>query len=154
MEIFRFSIHLRLTHPSADPDDISTALSMAPSRKWKAGEARTTPDGQPLAGIYAHTYWASEAKKGEDSELLAVMESGLDELEKRAPFLSNFVASGGRIEYYISWFASERSGGDAIPWRLLARLAALHINLSLDVYSYQEPGGLPTPAPKAPGATM
>ncbi len=127
---------------------------MAPSRKWKAGEPRTTPDGQPLEGVYEHTYWISEAKKGEDSELLAVLESDLDTLEKCAPFLSSFLASGGGILYYISWFASERSGGDTISWRLLERLAALHINLSLDVYSYQEPGGPPTPRAEGAGVTM
>ena len=88
--------------------------------------------------MYDYTYWSSQAKRGEDSELLEVIEADLQELEKRRPFLAEFCSSGGRIQYYVSWFASDRSGGETIPYHLLQRLAALRISLSLEVYSFSE----------------
>ena len=70
-----------------------------------------------------------------------VLESDLDDLETRAAFLANLCASGGNIQYYVSWFASDRSGGVTISFRQLQRLAALQVSVALDVYSMDRPGG-------------
>jgi hypothetical protein len=53
-------------------------------------------------------------KCGEDSALLRVMETDLDELEKRASFLSDFHSTGGRAEYYISWLSQEIDGAERL----------------------------------------
>jgi|GEM_PF-2834784 len=64
-----------------------------------------------------------------------MLEVDIEELEKHRPFLTEFSSTGGWIQYYISWFASERSGGATIHYKLLERLAALQISLSFDIYS-------------------
>ena len=138
MDIFRFTNRIRLRHPEIDPDEISQALEMEPATRWKVGEPMRGPQGK-LGRFYTDSYWASEARRGEDSELLDVIDADVTELEKRAAFLEKFWLSGGRITYYVSWFASDRSGGEILPASTLGRLAALHIDLALDVYSSKSP---------------
>lgn len=134
MEIFRFSSHLRLRHPYMDPNVISEALGRIPRRQWRLGELKRGPEGKELGRTYDHTYWASEPSRGEDSALIDVLKSDLDDLGKKTLFLEEFCSTGGSIEYYISWFTSDRSGGETISHTLLRRLADLYISLSLDVY--------------------
>jgi hypothetical protein len=117
-----------------DPALITEALERRPSTQWRIGELRRGPRGQ-LGQVYENTYWTSELTRGEDSQLLDAIDAELTELEKRAAFLQEFYESGGTITYYVSWFASDRSGGDTIGFRTLGRFAKLHVDLSLDVYS-------------------
>ena len=138
MDIFRFSTNLRLHHPTMSPDEISTALGMTPKRAWQVGHERVTPNGMKLEGVYRDTYWSSSGRSGEDSQLLDTMDSDLSQLEGKKAFLDTFVATGGRVTYYISWFASDRSGGSSLSWSLLEKLAELKIDLALDVYSHRE----------------
>jgi hypothetical protein len=139
MEIFRFSAHLRLRHPNADPDVISKRMGRPVRRQWRTGELMRGPEGASLGRAYSDTYWSSEPRKGEDSELIAVMESDLQDLEKREPFLREFRDSGGRVVYYVSWFSGDRSGGETISFEILRRMADLRISLALDVYSAAAP---------------
>ena len=136
MEIFRFSANLQFRHPNLDPEEISAGLSLKPKVMWKRGQERTSPDGTKLGGVYRLTYWSAVAKEGEDAELFKVLDSDLSHLEQRREFVNEFVSTGGTIDYFIGWFASERSGGLAIPPSLLRRLGDLQIFLSLDVYSW------------------
>jgi hypothetical protein len=135
MEIFRFSARIRLYHPTMAPDVISSGLNKTASRQWKAGDIRRRPDGTEIGGTYKETYWCSEAAYGEDAELLQIMNADLDQLETVRQFVGEFVSTGGRIEYYISWFASDRSGGEILHYESLRRLALLGISIALDVYS-------------------
>ena len=138
MEIFRFSTNLRLHHPTMSPDGISAQLAMVPKRAWQVGHPRETPTGLKLKGVYRDTYWSGFGRSGEDLQLLEIMDSDLSKLEDKKEFLGTFVATGGNVTYYVSWFASERSGGPSLSWSLLGKLAELKINLVLDVYSHRE----------------
>lgn len=137
MEIFSFARRIRFQHPDEDPDRITSALGILPARKWKRGDPVRGQKG-PVSRVYDHSYWSSEPIKGEDSELLDRLDADLTFLETKALFLRRFRETGGRITYYVSWFASERSGGDTIGFNLLGRLAALRIDLALDVYSWKQ----------------
>lgn len=135
MEIFRFSTRIRLHHPTMAPDVIANALNSTASKQWKAGDIRRRPDGAEIGGTYKETYWCSEAAHGEDAELLQTINTDLDRLETVRQFVDEFVSTGGRIEYFISWFASDRSGGEILHHEFLRRLALLHVSIALDVYS-------------------
>ena len=110
---------------------------MQPSRQWRRGELKRGPEGDAPERKYEDTYWVSEAREGEDAQLLDVMHSDLDHLESRSPFLREFCAAGGGIQYYISWFASDRSGGTILSPSILKRFSDLNIYLAFDVYSSQ-----------------
>lgn len=125
MEIFRCSVNLRFRHPDFDPQAISETLGIAPRVQWPAGTKKYKPG----------SYWTSESVKGEDGALLDILASWAEKLEPHKAFLEQFTSTGGNVELYVSWFTSERSGGETLDWKLLGRLAALRIDLSLDVYA-------------------
>ena len=51
-----YSVALRIRHPDMDPQDVTAALGIEPKHAWRAGEARRTPVGTPLTGVYRDTY--------------------------------------------------------------------------------------------------
>ena len=59
MNPYKYSVSLRIFHPYIDPDDITEQIKILPTRKWKAGEPRSTPTGTKINGKYDNSYWAS-----------------------------------------------------------------------------------------------
>jgi hypothetical protein len=107
-----------------------------------------SPRFQAPAGTRKHkpgSYWASESVRGEDEQLLDILSGWAEKLEQHKAFLEEFTSTGGSVELYVSWFTSERSGGDTIEWKLLGRLAALRVDLSLDVYAPETIREVPAP---------
>ena len=122
-----------------DPVTISNALAMKANRSWAAGERRTTPTGEPLKGFNAKTYWCSDSIRRDGFDLAESLASHLDALETRRSFLADFVSTGGSIECFVGWFTDGRNTGVVLDWELLGRLAALRIDLALDVYGGEDP---------------
>jgi hypothetical protein len=139
MNPFRYKITLRLRHPTMDPRDITKALEMQPQFEWTAGNKRSTPKGEPLKGVNAFTYWCSEGSVGEGFDLPESLSSQLFVLEAHKSFLTDFVSTGGTVEYYIAWFADGLNTGATLDWQLLKRLSVLQIDLALDVYGGKSP---------------
>lgn len=136
MTDYSYSVSLRFSHPSMAPADVTSALQLEPSRSWSAGEARKTPKGSPLEGVYKDNYWIAPILDGSsvDCELARAIDSALDQLETRKLFFQDFAASGGRSELFVGWFFDEGNSGDVLEHGLLARLADFKIDLSLDIY--------------------
>jgi hypothetical protein len=124
VEIFRFAVSLHLRHPSIEPALITEELGSPPLHQWRAGAKPGAPEA----------YWCSPQRRGEDAELISVLEGWVLELESKKDFLLEFTSSGGEIAFSIGWFTGERSGGVALDPTLLGRLATLSISLELDVY--------------------
>ena len=139
MHPFRYSIHVRLQHPNMDPDLISSAMGEEPFRKWQAGYARTNPRGGLLGGVNKHTYWCAQGVRREGQDLAETLESQLQKLEDKKNFLVDFCSTGGKIMFYVSWFTNEKNTGETFDWELLKRLAALQIDLGIDVYGGRDP---------------
>ncbi len=135
MNRYRYKISLRVRHPSMDPAEISSILRLAPSRSWSAGERRTTPSGEPLEGIWPETYWTARVTEGNwpGKDLPTAVAELLDRLELNRSFLTRVRSEGGSAEFFVGWYL-EGNSGDVFDCGLLARMADLKINLSLDVY--------------------
>jgi hypothetical protein len=129
----RFTISLRLRHPSMDPRDMSAAIGAEPHRQWKAGDRRVHPSGTLLEGHRDATYWCLGFPDEKESSLADALERHVARLRNCKQFLDDFHASGGSAEFFIGWFV-ERNSGDVLEWSLLRELADLHISLSFDVY--------------------
>jgi hypothetical protein len=121
------------------PEKISLALGIKPQFQWMAGELRTTPKGDQLKGINGFTYWCSEGVEGRGFDLADSLSSHLLVLEENRPFLTEFVSTGGSIDYFIAWFTDGLNNGVTLDWQLLKRLAVLQIDLGLDVYGNRSP---------------
>jgi hypothetical protein len=67
----------------------------------------------------------------------------LDQLAPHRSFFHGIRSQGGTIEFFVGWFFDGQSG-DVLDCDLLARMADLKIDLSLDVYG-------PEATPSQPG---
>lgn len=54
---FGYEVSLKIFHPPIDPQEISRALSIAPTHACKAGSGRATPKSHPLPGDNRETFW-------------------------------------------------------------------------------------------------
>lgn len=153
MNHFRFTVSLRLWHPSIDPDDVSRELGLNPERKWKAGENRATPQGQALTGVYRESYWVSPVAYKRGVSLPDVLDQDLCRLESHRSFLTRFFETGGTIEYFIGWF-TENNAGAVFNCQLLKRLAALNIDLDMDFYGGPDPADLGVCSPPRTGVDL
>jgi hypothetical protein len=57
----------------------------------------------------------------------------VDLLEGASDFVGEMIESGGSISVIIN-LAGDTNIGDAIPWRCLERLAALKVDLGIEVF--------------------
>src|SRR5215471_419843 len=102
---YHYRVRLRVFHPSIAPEKITEAFEIEPSHSWKAGDARRTPVGTPLSGIYRETYWTACVVAGRWPELLnAAVHDALGRLARHRSFLHQIRAEGGRAEFFIGWF--------------------------------------------------
>lgn len=140
---FSHEVSLRITHPSIDPEDITRALSIAPTHACKAGSGRTTPKGHPLPGVNRETFWLyhfGRKAKGEAGALTETLVAMNQSLSSKREFLRALRESGGRVEYFIGWFTDFNSG-EVLDWHLLQQCGDLGIDLALDVYGHREVSG-------------
>lgn len=129
----KLELSLRITHPSIDPDKISTILNLKPSVTHRVGENRKTPKGRQLDGVYTHTYWNYKLPNDSIESLSNLIDSMNQRLVENKKFLVDLVEAGGEIEYFIGCF-SPFNIGDTLDWRLLEQCVQLRVNLSLDIY--------------------
>lgn len=103
------------------------------------GEPRKTPTGQLLEGIYKINYCVFEFENIENEELVAAIDRIVNELIPFTSLFNKISDTGGRSEFFISWY-SEYNSGEIIEWELMSKLASLHIDIALDVYGtgYEE----------------
>jgi hypothetical protein len=135
MNPYRYAISLRVRHPTIDPAEITDVFGHVPSHAWQAGAARVTPKGRPLGGIRAQSYWTARLADGEwpGKTLAAAIAEILDALASRREDLARLRGQGAGIELFVGWFFHGNSG-DVFDCALMARMAELNIDLSLDIY--------------------
>jgi hypothetical protein len=129
-----FKVTLFVTHPDIDPTEISTALELAPKRTTRAGAPRTTPKGEPLAGVYEFSSWSHQFDVKEAPELGAVLEGLVERLQRHQQFFYRVVRDGGSVELFCGVFAAG-NWDEILSHSLMAKLAALQVDLRLDVYA-------------------
>jgi hypothetical protein len=130
-------ISLRLRHPVRDVGVLLENWGFEVGRSWNGGKPRTTPRGDPLAGVWPHSY--AYTRLGVHGATLAeCLDRGLEMVEPFSAELTEFVDAGGNAELFVGWHF-ERNSGDIIGWEMLQRLSRCKLALSLDVYPEVEP---------------
>ncbi len=133
---FHFEVSLRITHPTIDPTEVTRELSIEPSCRYKVGDRRATPKGNPLPGFNECSGWFYRLPQDADASLPVVLRGMNLQLFKSRSYLESLQSTGGTIEYFIGWF-SEFNSGEVFDWQLLKECAALRINLAFDIYGEQ-----------------
>lgn len=107
---------------------------------WNKGDARRTPKGTPLEGVYTESYAVFPLIKNDARGLSESISECTDRLKPSQSFIANLKAEGGRAELFIGWFFSQ-NGGDTLPAELLIDAGSLGLDLSFDVYPDNRAGG-------------
>ena|SRR5215510_12203567 len=130
----RYCVRLLIKHPSIDPAVITQRLGIQPSGPtWKVGTARTTPKGKPVSGVYRESTWSHSVEVHDKRSFFDEVVELLKCLEPNREFLSELADSGGRAELILDLFG-DRNIGDSLSWEHLERLAALRLNLGVEVF--------------------
>ena len=130
---FEFAIQLMIKHPSMDPARISTKLGLRPNHSWKAGEPRAAPNGQRLPGVNPTSYWvSSERTTGKRLFFENVLEL-VRRLEPSSELIAEIVSSGGFVLITVQ-LPGKTNIGAVLDWQGLARIAALKIELGIEVF--------------------
>lgn len=126
-----------------DPAEISTTLDLAAVRATRAGAPRTTPKGTALPGTYDFSCWTHQFDVEGASELGVVLEGLVKRLQRHRQFFYRVVQDGGTVELFYGVFAAD-NWDEILSHSLMSELAALRVDLRLDVY----PKMIPSPTKK------
>ncbi|WP_134163401.1 hypothetical protein [Pseudomonas citronellolis] len=120
---------LRIWHPTIPAQGIYPSINLELVRQWSCGEPRTTPKGTPLSGVYKETYCCFDLINNASQDLSVVLRSANEELQRSGELIREVVATGGRIEYYVSL-----SGGMGFEFdgSLISELSELKISLAVE----------------------
>lgn len=104
MTPFRYTISLRLRHPTMPASTIADALAMAAKASWSVVDQRTDRAGAALIGIQLESYCCFFLAKGSDGKLAQALVKAAAGLERHREFFRSFRETQGRIELYVGWF--------------------------------------------------
>ncbi|MDX3934703.1 hypothetical protein [Stenotrophomonas sp.] len=127
------NISLRVWHPTLPHDSISDRIGLPERFAHTAGDARTSPSGSPLGGVYEDTYVSMQMVRKKTVELGDEIESCYSIIEVHADFIKSIVDTGGKVEFYVSAFLKDL-GGFELDSLLLKRLAGTGIGFAIELY--------------------
>ncbi len=128
-----FVIRLLIKHPSCEPSEITRELGLTPHLARKVGDARPTPKGTPPSETYRETAWSHSFRVTGERRFFTSADALVLGLEERASFLQHLSETGGTVCLIFDLFG-EHNVGDVLRWRSLARLAALRVDLGVEVF--------------------
>ncbi len=142
MQDYKFSIALRIWHPSIDPQVITKKLGLQPKFTAFAGQLRQTPNGRPLGGTYAESYWSSDPfGRGEysstDNRAEDALAEVLEVLRPHKQFLLLLREQDARIYLQVSSFSGRNYNLELSP-QFLASCVELGLSVVHDVYPYAQ----------------
>jgi hypothetical protein len=130
---YRYRVRLLIRHPHVDPARITHALGLDGHYSARAGSARKSPNGDPLPGLYKTSFWTHSFHTERNRRFFSDIEKMITRLESYRPFLAELVDGGGSIQLIVH-LRGTTNIGDTLPWRDMARLSALQIDLGIEVF--------------------
>lgn len=111
--------------------EITRTLGLEPNHaKEKGARAADRPDAYVLPA----TVWSVDSGLASDDSLDLHISSLLDLLETRADAVRSLAARGCNIEFFTGFASENGQGGVVLDAKLLGRMAALGIDLGLNLY--------------------
>jgi len=127
-----YAISLRLFGDNLDLRAATAALGLEPSTASLAGEHIR---GDPRYARHKTNFWRHSFAWNKDRSFENQLERYVAQLEKRGVAVRELTAQSGiRAELFVGVSSGNGQGGFTLPALLLARIAALGIDLSLDLY--------------------
>lgn len=132
-QALRYSVRLMIKHPGIDPARITEALRLTPNRSHVVGSPRMGPTGLSLPGVYKESAWSHWFRVERNRLFFTDIVKLIDRLEPHKQFLHDIVGGGGTIDLIVG-LPGDTNIGDCFRWRDMARLAALRIDLGIEVF--------------------
>jgi hypothetical protein len=128
-----FSIRLLIKHPSWEPSNLTRDLGLTPHMTHQVGDRRSTPTGRPLPGIYHESAWSYMIRVTGRRHFFTSAATLIDTMESHRDLLLRLNETGGIVTLCFD-LRGEANVGDVLRWRDLARLAALRVDLGVEVF--------------------
>jgi hypothetical protein len=129
-----FTLSLRVTHPTMRHEVISDSISMRPRIASNVGEPRENPAGRLLGGIHKATFCTFDMIEKQAGFFTDGVDQVLTQLARHREFLVSLFETGGRSELYIGVFSDANSTGFTMEPNLMAAIADLRLQLSVEFY--------------------
>lgn len=135
-----FQVTLLIIHPDMDPAEITCGLDLVPYSAFHAGHGRVLPNGTKLPGLAVDSRWNHIFRFDKDHVVSDAINEVLSFLEAKRSFMRKLVLRGADVQIYIQ-FDGRRHTGDTISSSVLARISALRVALSLEVFPNHKAAG-------------
>ena len=129
----RYGVRLIIRHPAIDPEIITRTLQIEPTRSAMVGTVMKSPKGEPLRGNHRDSVWSYSLHVKKNRFFFREVVELIAKLEPHKAFLVDLIESGGTAIVAID-LPGDTNIGDALRWREVARLGALRIDLSVEVF--------------------
>ena len=135
---YSFTVRIRISHPSIDPDEITRGLGMKPTACGQAGQRRKTPNGTLLDSCWRESYWCADPlDRGDYSIGNALIEDSMTEvlgvLDLKKEFLFKMRSEGARIRASVGAFGGSTFGFELSP-DLLGKFSAIGVGFAFESY--------------------
>jgi hypothetical protein len=128
-----FTVSLRFGEGAIQVEELERELGLKARNFWKAGEPRRTPKGTSIPGAPSSVNFATFNLPSPAEKLSEALVQFIPMLEGHSELFKRVKESGGTIQLFVGWFI-ENNVMDYFEADLLGRLAALGIDLYMDVY--------------------
>jgi len=127
-----YKVSLRLSGEELDLRATTAALGLEPDVTGRAGEHI---GGNPRYAEYETNLWVYSYTEDDGVRFSDQLEEFVTRIEGRAAAVRALTARPGVVaELFLGFSSGSGQGGFTLPASLLARIAALGIDLSLDLY--------------------
>lgn len=137
---FDYTVSLQITHPTAPVSELAGGFPWPMTSGWTAGEPRITPVGRELGGVRSESYCSLKIAQGDDGELTACLSRAVAVIQANGRHWEELRRTGGRLNFYVFWYPNGDTGA-VLGAGLLGQMAALGIDLGLNVYEDQSTNG-------------
>ena len=129
----RYEVRLMIKHPNIDPAEITKTLGLKPNVSGIVGSRRMTPAGKPLPSVYRESGWSHWFRVERNRRFFQDVVKVIDKIEPHRDFMLKIVDGGGTIDLIVH-LPGDVNIGASLPWREMARLCALRIDLGIEVF--------------------
>lgn len=123
---------IRISSLEVDPTFISTALGLAPTRQHLRGELRSPRN--PNSSIFEQSVWVLESALPDNADLADHISSLVSVLESRKHQLNEIARRTTGIDLFCMFSSENGQGSTQFTPVLLGRVAALNVDLTIDLY--------------------
>jgi hypothetical protein len=130
----RFDLDLWIVHPTMSPNEISRALNLGAHVTRAVGEARITPQGRRLPGVYPDTRWRHTKRYTVEEQWFGdELARFVENLRSRSEALAKIQATSG-ITSVIIQFLGDGYFGDEIGLETPSTMVELGLRLDIECF--------------------